>query len=370
MDESKIELKVTPMNQAHRELGAKMVPFGGWEMPVQYEGILAEHKAVREAAGLFDVSHMGRFEISGEEAVSFLNHVTINDVSALENYQSHYNAACYDHGGLVDDFLIYKCPDKLLMVPNAGNREKDMAWFRKHLSSFDAKISDLSEETALLALQGPKALEILSRLTDVPLGDLGYQRFTELRVDGITCRVFRTGYTGEDGFELWIPTNAAEQIWRALLQVGKVSGLQPIGLGARDTLRLEAGLCLYGHEIDETINPLEARLGWITKLEKPSFIGREALVAQKSAGLTRRLAGLRLLTRGIPRQGYRILKDGEPVGEIVSGTMSPTLGFGIGTGFVPMALSKPGTQLEVEIRGKGLPAKVTKLPFYRRGSRK
>lgn len=370
MDEPNEEMKVTPLNQTHREMGAKMVPFGGWEMPVQYEGILAEHKAVREAAGLFDVSHMGRFEIAGKDALSFLNYVTINDVSALQNYQSHYNAACYEHGGLVDDFLIYKCPDRFLVVPNAGNREKDMAWFRAHLSSFDAEISDVSEMTALLALQGPKALEILSRLTDQPLDDLGYQRFAELQVDGIPCRVFRTGYTGEDGFELWIPTDAAEQIWRAVLQAGQVTGLKPVGLGARDTLRLEAGLCLYGHEIDETITPLEARLGWITRLEKTSFIGREALLAQKSAGLTRRLVGLTLLTRGIPRQGYRILKDGEPVGEIVSGTMSPTLGFGIGTGFVPLPFSKPGTKLEVEIRGKGLPAKVTKLPFYKRGSRK
>ena len=363
-------LRTVPLKDMHKNLGARMVPFSGWEMPVQYEGIISEHQCVRNTAGLFDVSHMGRWEIRGKDAVAFVNYISINDVAHLEDYQSHYNAACYEHGGIVDDFLVYRCPDRILIVPNAGNRKKDMAWFQDHAGAFDIEIADLSDDTVLFALQGPLAFPILSQLSRQPLDDLGYQWFKEGAVDGVDARIFRTGYTGEDGFELWLPADAAERVWRAILNAGMEYGIKPCGLGARDTLRLEAGLCLYGHEIDETIHPLEARLGWITKLEKPVFIGRDALIARKEEGLSRRLIGIKLLERGIPRQGYEILHDEIPVGKVVSGSMSPMLGYGIGTGYVAYDLSKPGTDLQISIRGKKIPAKVARMPFYKSGSRK
>ena len=370
MESSNEALRTTPLNDTHRHLGAKMVPFGGWEMPVQYEGILAEHKSVREAAGIFDVSHMGRFEITGPDAARFMNYVSINDVEALSPYHSQYNAACYEHGGIVDDFLVYRCPDRLLVVPNAGNREKDLAWFRSHQDGFDVEIQDCSDATALIAIQGPASQNILAKVTDAPLTSLQYQTFVEAEVAAAPARIFRTGYTGEDGFEIWLPSTEVARIWSLIMERGAALGLKPVGLGARATLRLEAGLCLYGHEIDETINPLEARLGWITKLEKCRFIGKESIEGLKQRGLTRRLVGVKLQARGIPRQGYPILDAKKQVGHIVSGTMSPTLGVGIGTGFVPPTLSKPGTELEIEIRGKRLAAKVIRLPFYKSGSRK
>jgi aminomethyltransferase len=363
-------LRRTPLYERHRQLGAKMVPFSGWEMPVQYEGILAEHHAVRTAAGLFDVTHMGRVEIHGPDAIRFLNYLTVNDVERLDVYQSQYTVACYEHGGIVDDLLVYRCPDRMLVVLNAGNRAKDLAWLHEHRMSFDVRIVDLSDETALIALQGPGAQGALEKLTALPLDGLLFHRFFEGTVAGVPARVFRTGYTGEDGFEIWYPADKATVVWDALLEAGGGSGLRPCGLGARDTLRLEAGLCLYGHEIDETTNPLEAGLGWITRLKKPDFIGRAALLDIRSAGLSRRLAGFRVLERGIPRQGYVILSEGRPVGVCVSGTMSPTLGYGIGTGYVPIHLAEPGSRLDIDIRGRHLPAEVVKLPFYAAGSRR
>ena len=363
------EMRRTALHGRHRDLGARLVPFSGWEMPVQYEGILAEHHAVRTRAGLFDVSHMGRVEICGPDAVDFMNHITVNDVARLKPFRSQYTLACTGDGGVIDDFLVYRMPDRLLVIPNAGNREKDLAWFRRTASAYDVEIRDLSEESMLIALQGPRSEEILDPLTAAGLDALGFQAFIETRVGGIEARVFRTGYTGEDGFEIWYPAQHAAPLWDLLLDSGATAGLQPCGLGARDTLRLEAGLALYGHEIDETINPYEAGLGWTVKLKKPAFTGREALKRIRRAGVNRKLVGLSMKERGIPRQGYAIVHGGNTVGQVVSGAISPTLGYGIGTGFVSVDQAEPGTILAITIRGRHIPAEVVKLPFYA-GSRK
>ncbi len=361
------ELRRTALYDRHAALGARLVPFSGWEMPVRYEGILAEHQAVRSAAGLFDVSHMGRVEVAGPDAVAFVNHVTVNDVERLKPYRSQYTLACRDDGGVIDDFLVYRLPDRVLIIPNAGNREKDLDWFRKTASSYEVEIRDLSEESMLIALQGPGSEAILNPLAEAGLDALGFQGFVETRISGVEARVFRTGYTGEDGFEIWYPAEHAAGLWDLLLDAGASRGLKPCGLGARDTLRLEAGLALYGHEIDESINPIEAGLSWTVKLKKPGFIGRGALVRIRREGVKRKLVGLRLLERGIPRQGYAVLHEVDPVGAIVSGAISPTLGYGIGTGFVPVELAEPGTALAVSIRGKPIAAEVVKLPFYAGG---
>ena len=363
------ELQQTALYNRHRALGARLVPFSGWEMPVQYEGILAEHHAVRSAAGLFDVSHMGRVEICGPDAVVFANHITVNDVERLKPYRSQYTLACRSDGGVIDDFLVYRMPDRLLVVPNAGNREKDLDWFRRHAAAYEVEIRDLSQESMLIALQGPLSEQILDPLAEAGLDTLRFQGFVETRIGDIDARVFRTGYTGDDGFEIWYPVEHAAALWDLLLESGATRGLKPCGLGARDTLRLEAGLALYGHEIDESINPMEAGLGWTVKLKKADFIGRDALLEVRREGVARKLVGLKLLERGIPRQGYEILHDRGPVGRVVSGAISPTLGLGIGTGFVPVEMAEPGTRLAIGIRGRPIAAEVVKLPFYT-GSRK
>lgn len=363
-------LRRTPFYEIHRTHGARMVLFGGWEMPVQYEGILAEHHAVRSAVGLFDVSHMGRVEIYGPDASAFINYITVNDVNRLGEYTAQYSAMCYDHGGIVDDLLVYRAPDRMMLVINAGNRSKDMDWIRRHGAGFEVDIRDISEDKALLALQGPGAQDALANLTDLPLDQMRFNQFCAGPVAGIDTIVSRNGYTGEDGFELWFPAREAAVMWNALMKAGEPFGLKPCGLGARDTLRLEAGLCLYGHEIDETTNPLEAGLSWITKFKKGDFIGRAALLKAREQGVQRRLIGFTLKERGIPREGYAILHAGAPVGKTVSGTMSPTLGIGIGTGYVPPDLAEPGTPLAIDIRGKPVPAEVVKLPFYKTGSRR
>ena len=363
------DLQRTALYERHLDSGARLVPFGGWEMPVQYEGILTEHEAVRSAAGLFDVSHMGRVEFVGPDAAAFVNHITVNNAERLKPFRSQYTLACREDGGVIDDFLVYRLPDRMLIIPNAGNREKDLAWFHQHADPYDVEIRDLSGKTMLVALQGPASEAILNPLAETDLSTLRFQGFVETRIEGIESRVFRTGYTGEDGFEIWYPVEHAAALWDILLASGASRGIKPCGLGARDTLRLEAGLALYGHEIDETINPIEAGLGWTVKLKKPAFIGRDALARIRSEGVERNLVGLRLLERGIPRQGYDIVHGQKPVGRIVSGAISPTLGYGIGTGFVPAVLAEPGTELAIEIRGKNIAAEVVKLPFYS-GSRK
>jgi aminomethyltransferase len=359
-------LKRTPLHEIHAALGAKIVPFAGYEMPVQYPGgITAEHKLVREGAGLFDVSHMGEFWVNGDKAVDFVNHVTTNNVAALAVGQVHYSTILNERGTIEDDCLVYRFEDKIMMVVNASNAAKDLAHISRHAERFGVSIHDASDEMALLALQGPKAAEVLQTLTATQLDTIKYYHFTEGEVDGHRAIISRTGYTGEDGFELYVDNEMAVPIWNALMRTGRV---QPAGLGARDTLRLEMGMALYGNDIDDTVTPLEANLAWLVKLPKGDFVGRDALIAQKEAGLSRKLVGFTMQDRTFPRHGYPVFYEGQPSGVVMSGTMSPTLGIPIGTCYLPIAGTKEGTTFEVEIRGKRLPATVVKPPFYKDAS--
>ncbi len=357
----------TPLHQVHVALGAKMVPFAGFMMPVQYPaGITAEHKAVRESAGLFDVSHMGEFVVRGPGAVDFINHVTTNDVGALEVGQAHYSTILNEDGTIVDDCLVYRFDDHLMMVVNASNKDKDLEHITEHKHRFECSIQDVSAEIALLALQGPSAQEVLSRHTDIDLESIKYYHFTVGTVAGVPdVIVSRTGYTGEDGFELYFDASRAVQVWNALTADGAVT---PTGLGARDTLRLEMGMALYGNDIDDTTTPYEAALGWLVKMKKGDFVGRDALERQKTAGVPRKLVGFTMADRAFPRHGYPVLYNGAPSGEVRSGTMSPSLGIPIGTAYLPFDVAKEGTEFEVEIRGKRIPATVQKMPFYKTAS--
>jgi aminomethyltransferase len=362
-------LKRTPLYDEHRALGARLVEFSGWEMPVQYSGILEEHRAVRERAGLFDVSHMGEFRVEGPGALDYLQGLVPNNVSRLGDGQALYTQICNEQGGTLDDLLIYRLGDERYMaVVNAGTMEGDWNWFTKQAAGrSDVTLTNVSDQTGLIALQGPRALEILQPLTETDLSAITYYHFVEGSVAGISCLISRTGYTGEDGFELYCASGDVVALWRKLLEAGAAYGLLPAGLGARDTLRLEAGFCLYGHELDEQTSPLEAGLGWSVKLEKGhDFIGREALVAQKRDGLPRKLVGVELRDRGVPRAGYAILREGAPIGELTSGTIGPTVGKAIGMGYVAPADAAPGTEVAVEIRGKAVPAVIVALPFYKR----
>jgi len=360
-------LKRTPLHDIHVALGAKMVPFAGYEMPVQYPtGITAEHKAVRERCGLFDVSHMGEFIIRGAGAVDFVNHVTTNDVGALAVGQAHYSAILNDRGTFEDDCLVYRFDDHLMMVVNASNSAKDLAHISRNLDRFDASIEDVSDEIALLALQGPQAARILQPLTNLDLSSIRYYHFGVGTVAGVSdIIVSRTGYTGEDGFELYFDNAHAPHVWRALMAGGDVT---PAGLGCRDSLRLEMGMALYGNDIDDTVTPLEANLGWIVKLAKGAFVGRDALVKQKEAGVARKLVGFTTQERAFPRHGYPVIVNGVASGIVCSGTLSPSLGIPIGTCYVPTPNAKPGSELEVDIRGKPVRAEVVKTPFYKDGS--
>ncbi len=361
-------LKRTPLYDVHAALGAKIVPFAGFEMPVQYPtGITAEHKAVREKAGLFDVSHMGEFIVRGPQAVEFVNHVTTNDVTALEPGQAQYSTILRDDGTIVDDCLVYRAEDRLLMVVNGSNIDKDFAHISSFVKDFDVTLDDISDKVALLALQGPQAARILQQHTGTDLSRIKYYEFTTGTVAGVEkVYISRTGYTGEDGFELYFPGEHAEKIWNALTASGEVT---PAGLGARDSLRLEMGMALYGNDLDDTTTPLEASLGWLVKMKKGPFVGREALLAQKQAGLSRKLVGFTTAERSFPRHGYPVFAKGKPSGEVRSGTMSPTLGIPIGTAYVPPDSAAEGSPLEIEIRGKRIPASVQKMPFYKHGSR-
>jgi aminomethyltransferase len=374
------ELKRTPLYPLYEEYGAKTVDFSGWEMPVQFQSIIQEHEAVRTRVGLFDVSHMGEFEVSGPGAGAFLQEMVTNDVSKLEPGRALYSPMVYPHGGTVDDLLVY-CftPTRFLVVVNAGNIEKDYDWLANHARGRDLTLIDRSPEVALLALQGPLAETVLQRLTDTPLSAIRPYRFCEGRVAGVQAILSRTGYTGEDGFELYVSADDAHRLWRSLLAEGRPEGILPCGLGARDTLRLEAALPLYGHELDEQITPLEAGLGRFVKLDKGEFVGREALQRQKETGVTRKLVGLRVAGRGIPRAGQTVLagesakipSSGQPessgvVGHVTSGTMSPTLKQGIGLALVNAAHTEVGESLFVDIRGKAVAAEVVETPFYRR----
>jgi aminomethyltransferase len=362
-------LKRTPFYDIHKSLGAKIVPFAGFEMPVQYPtGIVAEHKAVRERAGLFDVSHMGEFVIYGDRRVEFINYVTSNDVAALADGQVHYSTILHENGTIVDDCLVYKFADRIVMVVNASNREKDLAHISEYAAKFGATIGDISDEIQLLALQGPNAEEILQPFADVDLSKIKYYWHTWGHVNGMHALISRTGYTGEDGFELYFGTRYAEPMWNLLIGTGRVT---PAGLGARDTLRLEMGMALYGNDIDDTVTPLQANLGWLTKLGKGEFVGRDALVKQKEKGLTRKLVGFSVDdARSIARHGYPVFYEGKPSGEVRSGTMGPSVNVPIGTAYVPLAGAKEGSKLEIDIRGKRVSATVVKPPFYKKGSHK
>jgi aminomethyltransferase len=361
-------LKRTPLYETHVALGAKIVPFAGFEMPVQYPtGITAEHKAVREKAGLFDVSHMGEFIVRGPQAVEFVNHVTTNDVAALKPGQAQYSTILREDGTIVDDCLVYRAEDRVLMVVNGSNIDKDFAHVSRYVKDFDVTLDDISDRIALLALQGPDAARILQQHTDTDLSAIKYYEFVTGTVAGVDkVYISRTGYTGEDGFELYFPAERASEVWSALTKSGEVT---PAGLGARDSLRLEMGMALYGNDLDDTTTPLEAALGWLVKMKKGNFVGRDALAKQKEQGLTRKLVGFTTPERSFPRHGYPVFAGGEPSGEIRSGTMSPTLGIPIGTAYVPPNLAAEGSTIEIEIRGKRIPATVVKMPFYKNGSR-
>jgi aminomethyltransferase len=358
------DLKLTPFHALHSSLGAKLVPFAGFEMPVQYpSGITAEHNAVRQKCGLFDVSHMGEFRITGPQAVDFVTYVTTNDVAALAIGQVHYSGILNERGTFEDDCLVYRFADKVMMVVNASNKDKDFAHIRKQLPKFNAKLEDISDDIALLALQGPEAQKILQPLTDVPLEPIGYYHFTTGTVAG--CKdiiVSRTGYTGEDGFELYFDIKHATTIWNAIMKTGAVT---PTGLGCRDSLRLEMGMALYGNDIDDTVTPLEANLQWLVKMKKGDFVGRAALEKQKAAGIPKKLVGFTIAEKSFPRHGYPVFVNGSPSGEVRSGTMSPSCNIAIGTAYVPTAHAKPGNTLEVEIRGKRLTGTIVELPFYK-----
>jgi aminomethyltransferase len=356
----------TPLYDTHLRLWGKMVPYAGWEMPVQYPtGILAEHRAVRSNVGIFDVCHMGEFEVTGPDRNAFVNRVTCNDVGALQAGGVQYSAILTPEGTFVDDCTVYRFDDKIMIVVNAANTAK--AW--EHIVALkggaNVRLKDISSEVGLLAVQGPNTQAMLQPLTEVPLSEIGYYKFAAGPVAGAQCFISRTGYTGEDGFELYCRERDTVGLWNAIT----AAGATPIGLGARDTLRLEMGYALYGNDIDDTITPLEAGLGWIVKLDKGApFTGDAALRAQKARGVTRKLVGFELEGRAFPRHGYRVYHDGREVDIVRSGTMSPSLGYGIGTTYLPAAAAKTGTTFTVECHGKQVPAKVVTRPFWKQGS--
>ena len=359
-------LKRTPLYSVHRELGAKMVDFGGWEMPVEYRGIREEHRAVRERAGLFDVSHMGEFAVEGPDALAFLQRLTSNDVSKLEDGRCQYSAMLTERGTFVDDLLVYRLgPEKYLLVVNAGNTPKDFAHALSIARGFRVKVDDRSADYALLALQGPRAEEVLATMTDADLAAIPYYGFVEARVSGSPAIVSRTGYTGESGFEVYCDPGAAPRLFREILEAGRPFDVAPCGLGARDTLRLEAKMALYGNDIDDTTTPLEADLGWIVKLNKGDFEGREALARQKAQGLRRKLVGFELLDRGIARHGYET-RSPAGTGVVTSGIPSPTLGKSIGLAYLPLADASVGAEFQVDLRGRPARARVVETPFYKR----
>lgn len=359
-------LKQTPFYPYYREQ-AKLVPFAGWELPVQFSGIKEEHHAVRNKAGLFDVSHMGEALVKGYDSLEFLQKMLTNDLRKVEIGQAQYNLMCYPDGGVVDDLLVYRMADReYLLVLNAANTEKDLEWLKKHQTG-DVEIEDLSAKYALLALQGPLAEKILQKLTDLDLSQLRFFRFQQdVEVAGVSMMISRSGYTGEDGFELYFSPEHAEKVWNRLLEAGEEDGLLPCGLGARDTLRFETCLPLYGQELSPEITPIEAGVGFAVKVEKGEFIGSDILAKQKAEGAPRKLVGIEMIGRGIPRTNYPVYVGEEKVGEVTTGTQSPTLKKNIGLVLINKAYSELGQEVEVEIRKKRVPAKVVSIPFYKR----
>ena len=360
-------MKMTPLNQVHKDLGARMVEFGGWEMPVQYAGVIEEHLAVRQAAGLFDVSHMGEVEVTGHRALDFLQYLTTNDVSRLVDGQVQYSTLCYPDGGVVDDVTLYRInAEHFMFCVNAANTDKDFAWMQNVLAESDidgVALTNSSDNYAQIALQGPKADDILAELTELPLKDISYYHFREGEVAGVSMLISRTGYTGSGGFELYLSPASAAAVWQRLTEAGKPFGLVPVGLGARDTLRLEKGYALYGHELSSEISPLEAGLGWIVKLGKGDFVGRAALLAQKEAGVPRHWVGVKMIDRGIPREGYPLYKGDRQIGSVTSGTMSPSLKMGIGLALVESGCAVLDAEVEVGIRDRRLKARLVRTPF-------
>ncbi|WP_421379556.1 glycine cleavage system aminomethyltransferase GcvT [Bacillus salacetis] len=363
------QLKRTPLFEVYKENGGKCIDFGGWELPVQFSSIKEEHEAVRTKAGLFDVSHMGEVEVKGSGSLDYLQKMMTNDISRIKNGGAQYTAMCYENGGTVDDLLVYKIEDNhYLLVVNAANIEKDYQWLQDHVDE-DVELKNLSEDYAQLAIQGPLAEQILQKLANgTTLSDIGFFKFqNEVDLNGIKALVSRTGYTGEDGFEIYCPAESASALWTAILKAGEPEGILPCGLGARDTLRFEANLALYGQELSADITPIEAGIGFAVKVEKEAdFYGKETLKEQKTEGAPRKLVGIEMLERGIPRHGYKVFLNDEEIGEVTTGTQSPTLKKNIGLALIKTEYSGLDTELFVEIRNKKLKAKVVPTPFYKR----
>ncbi|HSP67107.1 MAG TPA: glycine cleavage system aminomethyltransferase GcvT [Bryobacteraceae bacterium] len=366
MTKPSVPLKTTPLNAIHRRLGAKMIDFGGWDMPVQYASLLEEHHAVRQRVGLFDVSHMGEIEIRGPQALDLVNYVTTNDAAKLQSGQAQYSGLLYEHGGFVDDILVHKvAADNYFLCVNASNQDKDYQHIAAH-NHFDATVENAGARYAQLAIQGPRAQDTLQKLAGVALAPMRYYHFADSMVSGAPARIARTGYTGEDGFEIYISPADAARLWDEILAAGAEYGIKPCGLGARNTLRLEAAMALYDHEIHASITPWEANLGWIVKMNKGDFIGREALERQKERGITRSLVGFEMTGRGIGRDGYEVSVDGRGAGWVTSGGPSPTLGKNIGLCYLPCADAAPGRNIQVMVRGTAVDARTVPTPFYKR----
>jgi len=362
-----VELKRTPLYEEHQAAKAKLIDFGGWEMPVQYAGVIEEHQTVRTKAGLFDVSHMGEIDVRGKEALEFIQMLITNDVSKLEDGKILYSPMCYPDGGIVDDLLIYRYDSKhYFIVVNASNTDKDYSWMLEQAKNFDVHVDNVSDQYAQLALQGPLAETILQRISNVDLSEINYYSFARGELDGVQCLISHTGYTGEDGFEIYVSPEYARQLWRKILEIGAPEGVEPIGLGARDTLRFEARLPLYGNELGTEISPLEAGLGRFVKLDKVAFIGRDALQAQNEQGTPRKLVGLEMIGRGIARSHYPLQKNGEDIGFVTSGSFSPTLNKNIALGLIRADRNVQGGVLDVLIRGKPVQAKMIPSLFYKR----
>lgn len=359
-------MKNTALTHIHEQLGAKIVPFAGYQMPIQYEGVIGEHETVRNGVGVFDVSHMGEFHLKGKNALALIQKVTSNDASVLTDGKVQYSCMPNDKGGIVDDLLVYRIhEEEYMLVVNASNIEKDWNWIQQH-NDLGVEMTNNSDEFSLLAIQGPKACEALQSLTSVDLKSVKYYTFTIDTFAGVSNVIISaTGYTGSGGFEIYFKNADAERIWNAVFESGKEFGIKPIGLAARDTLRLEMGFCLYGNDIDDTTSPLEAGLGWITKFTK-DFVNSKALQKQKEEGVTRKLVAFEMTEKGIPRHGYDIVNEnGEKIGTVTSGTMSPSLKIGIGLGYVTKVYAKRDTEIYIQIRKKTIPAKVVRLPFYK-----
>jgi len=360
-------MKQTKFNKIHKKLGAKMVEFAGFEMPIQYSSIIAEHKAVRNSVGVFDVSHMGEIFITGDKALDFVQHITINDASKLFPGRVQYSAMCYPDGGIVDDLLVYKISDKeFLLVVNASNIDKDFSWMKEN-NKFGVTIKDRSDDYSLLAVQGPHSADVIRKLVDSEL-NLEYYHFINGKIAGVDMIISRTGYTGEIGYELYFTgdESAAEKVWNEIFSAGKEFDIQPVGLAARDSLRLEMGYCLYGNDIDKTTNPIEAGLGWVTKLDKQEFIGKDAILKAKQEGTRRKLVAMISDEKTFPRHGYEVVADSKKVGVITSGTVSPVLEKPIALGYVDKPFNSQGSEVAFKIRDKEFPARITKLPFVKK----